>query len=90
MAQACAQGLANHPIDRPSQPCEADRVPLLPALLVILPLASELRGVAQDEAERLYLLKENHSSILHSARSEQLLERALNSLPAQGCKPSAE
>jgi pimeloyl-ACP methyl ester carboxylesterase len=56
----------------------------------VVPLASELRAAAQDEAERLYLLEENHTSILHSARSKELLERALNSLPDQGCKASAE
>lgn len=54
-----------------------------------VPLASELRAAAQDEAERLYLLDETHTSILSSPRSNALLERALNSLPAQGCKPAS-
>src|SRR5690606_9287703 len=52
-----------------------------------VPLASELRAAAQDEAERLYLLDETHTSVLSSKRSYALLERALDSLPAQGCKP---
>jgi pimeloyl-ACP methyl ester carboxylesterase len=54
-----------------------------------VPLASELRAAAQDEAERLYLLNETHTSILSSTRSYALLERALDSLPAQGCKPDS-
>ena len=53
-----------------------------------VPLASELRTAAQDEAERLYLLDETHTSILNSSRSQALLERALSSLPAHGCKPA--
>jgi pimeloyl-ACP methyl ester carboxylesterase len=55
----------------------------------VVPLASELRAAAQDEAERLYLLDETHTSILSSRRSSALLERALTSLPAQGCKPAS-
>ena len=54
-----------------------------------VPLASELRTAAQDEAERLYLLDETHTSILNRKRSNAMLERALNSLPAQGCKTLA-
>lgn len=53
----------------------------------VVPLASELHNAAQDEAERLYLLDEDHNSILRSARSGELIERALHSLPAQGCQP---
>ncbi|WP_394559850.1 esterase/lipase family protein [Aquipseudomonas alcaligenes] len=52
-----------------------------------VPLASELLPAAQDEAERLYLLEENHTSILASARSQLLLQRALDSLPEDGCRP---
>lgn len=55
-----------------------------------VPLVSELRAAAQDEAERLYLLDETHTSILSSPRSHALLERALNSLPAKGCKPASD
>ncbi|AYC34745.1 alpha/beta hydrolase [Pseudomonas cavernae] len=53
----------------------------------VVPLASELRPAAQDEAEHLYLLHESHTSILRSARSRALIERALGSLPAKGCHP---
>lgn len=56
----------------------------------VVPLASELRAAAQDEAERLYLLDESHTGILRSARGSELLGRALGSLPAQGCQPGAE
>ncbi|MGB4072645.1 esterase/lipase family protein [Pseudomonas sp.] len=56
----------------------------------VVPLASELRAAAQDEAERLYLLDETHTSILNNARSTALLERALDSLPTEGCKAAAE
>lgn len=52
-----------------------------------VPLASELLPAAQDEAERLYLLEENHTSILASTRSQLLLQRALDSLPEDGCQP---
>ncbi|MBC9252739.1 hypothetical protein A9179_20940 [Pseudomonas alcaligenes] len=52
-----------------------------------VPLASELLPAAQDEAERLYLVEENHTGIMHSARSQALLQRALDSLPADGCAP---
>lgn len=55
----------------------------------VVPLASELRAAAQDEAERLYLLDETHTSILNNPRSTALLERALDSLPTQGCKAAA-
>lgn len=54
----------------------------------VVPLASELRTAAQDEAEQLYLLDESHTGILRSARSGELLGRALGSLPVQGCQPS--
>ena len=40
---------------------------------------------AQDEAERLYLVEENHTGIMRSARSQALLRRALASLPEEGC-----
>ncbi|MWV10526.1 alpha/beta fold hydrolase [Pseudomonas sp. R-28-1W-6] len=53
----------------------------------VVPLASQLRGPAQDEAEHLYLLEESHTSILHSERSKALLARAMDSLPASGCAP---
>ncbi|MBM7063216.1 alpha/beta fold hydrolase [Pseudomonas sp. UL073] len=53
----------------------------------VVPLASELRPAAQDEAEHLYLLRESHTSILRSARSQELISRALGSLPARGCRP---
>lgn len=56
----------------------------------VVPLASELRSAAQDEAERLYLLDDSHSGILRSARSSELLGRALASLPAQGCQPNPQ
>ncbi len=51
----------------------------------VVPLASQLRSSAQDEARQIYLLNEDHTSILHSKRTRQLLDRALRSLPAQGC-----
>jgi pimeloyl-ACP methyl ester carboxylesterase len=54
----------------------------------VVPLASELRAAAQDEAERLYLLDETHTGVLSNKRSTELLDRALSSLPAQGCKPA--
>jgi pimeloyl-ACP methyl ester carboxylesterase len=50
-----------------------------------VPLASELLPAAQDEAERIYLLDESHTGILHSNRSAQLIKRALESLPSRGC-----
>ncbi|UVE17616.1 hypothetical protein NVV93_18935 [Pseudomonas sp. LS44] len=53
----------------------------------VAPLASKLRPAAQDEAERLYLLHESHTSILRSARSQEPISRALGSLPARGCRP---
>lgn len=56
----------------------------------VVPLASELRAAAQDEAEQLYLLNETHTTILNNPRSTALLERALGSLPSQGCKAAAE
>lgn len=56
----------------------------------VVPLSSELHPAAQDEAERLYLLDESHTGILRSARSNALLARALDSLPAQGCQPGTE
>src|SRR3989338_1274577 len=56
----------------------------------VIPLASELRAAAQDEAERLYLLDESHTGILHSPRSTALIDRALSSFPARGCSPSAD
>jgi pimeloyl-ACP methyl ester carboxylesterase len=52
----------------------------------VVPLASELDSRAQDEAEHLFLLDEDHNSILSSSRSSQLLNRALASLPAKGCR----
>ncbi|MET1077228.1 MAG: alpha/beta hydrolase [Pseudomonas sp.] len=51
----------------------------------VVPLASELRSAAQDEAAHLYLLNENHTSILASRRTAELLARAFDSLPAKGC-----
>ena len=51
----------------------------------VVPLASELRSAAQDEAGRLYLVDESHTGILHSRRATALLERALRELPEQGC-----
>ncbi|MCU9950253.1 alpha/beta hydrolase [Pseudomonas sp. PDM13] len=51
----------------------------------VVPLASELRAAAQDEAERLYLVNESHTGILHSRRTTELLERALQGLPGKGC-----
>lgn len=53
----------------------------------VVPLASQLRAAAQDEAKHLYLLEESHISILHSERSKALVRRALDSLPANGCAP---
>lgn len=50
-----------------------------------VPLASQLLPAAQDEAERLYLVEENHTGIMRSARSQALLRRALASLPEEGC-----
>lgn len=52
-----------------------------------VPLASQLLPTAQDETARLYLVEENHTGIMHSARSQALLRRALDSLPEQGCTP---
>lgn len=52
----------------------------------VVPLASELREAAQDEAEHLYLLRDSHVGILHSSRSKELLAKALASLPAEGCR----
>ncbi|MGY4535429.1 pimeloyl-ACP methyl ester carboxylesterase [Pseudomonas sp. TE3786] len=52
----------------------------------VVPLASELRNAAQDEATRLYLLNENHTSILQSRRTTELLQRAFASLPEKGCE----
>lgn len=52
-----------------------------------VPLASQLRPAAQDEAEHLYLIEANHTGILHNARSVALLDRALDSLPSEGCAP---
>lgn len=52
----------------------------------VVPLSSELRSAAQDEADQLYLLNENHTSILSSRRTAELLQRALQNLPAQGCE----
>ncbi|MEK1943570.1 MAG: alpha/beta fold hydrolase [Pseudomonas sp.] len=52
----------------------------------VVPLTSELRNSAQDEARQIYLLNEDHLSILHSKRTKQLLDRALQRLPNQGCE----
>lgn len=52
----------------------------------VVPLASELDNHAQDEAEQLFMLAEDHNSILSSSRSSQLLNRALASLPSKGCR----
>ena len=51
----------------------------------VVPVASQLREAAQDEATHLYLLNDSHTGILQSRRAEALLERAFNSLPASGC-----
>lgn len=53
----------------------------------VVPLASELREVAQDEANHLYLLTDSHTSILRSSRSKELIRRALDSLREDGCQP---
>lgn len=50
-----------------------------------VPLASQLLPAAQDETDRLYLVEENHTGIMRSARSQALLRRALASLPETGC-----
>lgn len=50
-----------------------------------VPLASQLLPSAQDEAEHLFLLQENHTGIMHGGRSRALLRRALDSLPEEGC-----
>ncbi|MDG9923234.1 MULTISPECIES: alpha/beta fold hydrolase [unclassified Pseudomonas] len=50
-----------------------------------VPLTSQLLPAAQDQAERLYLIEANHTGILHNARSVELLQRALDSLPEDGC-----
>lgn len=49
----------------------------------VVPLASQLRDSAQDEASHLYLLNESHTGILLSPRSQLLLKRALD----QACVP---
>ena len=49
----------------------------------VVPLASQLRNSAQDEASHLYLLNQSHTGILHSPRSQALLKRALG----QACRP---
>lgn len=54
----------------------------------VVPLASELREAAQDEATHLYLLNDSHVGILHSRRSKHLIEQALAELPAEGCQPT--
>lgn len=51
----------------------------------VVPVASQLRDAAQDEATHLFLLNDSHTAILQSKRAEALLERAFNSLPASGC-----
>lgn len=51
----------------------------------VVPLASELRTAAQDEATQIYVLNEDHISILHSRRTRELLNRAVQQLPKQGC-----
>ncbi|GLK88446.1 esterase/lipase family protein [Pseudomonas turukhanskensis] len=51
----------------------------------VVPLTSELSNAAQDEATRLYLLNENHTSILQSRRTAELLQRAFDGLPKEGC-----
>lgn len=53
----------------------------------VVPLASQLRSAAQDEAEHLYAMTENHTSILASPRSQELISRALGELPSSGCRP---
>ncbi|WP_374322885.1 esterase/lipase family protein [Aquipseudomonas alcaligenes] len=52
-----------------------------------VPLASQLLPAAQDEAEHLFLLQEDHVGIMRSGRSQALLQRALDSLPPDGCTP---
>lgn len=52
----------------------------------VVPLASELRAVAQDEANHLYLLTDSHTGILRSSRSKELVRRALDSLGEEGCR----
>lgn len=52
----------------------------------VVPLASELRAAAQDEAQHLFLLAEDHTSILASPRSQELIQRALSELPDSGCR----
>lgn len=54
-----------------------------------VPLASELIPAAQDEAERLFLLPEDHTGIMRSPRSRVLLQRALAGLPEEGCRPAS-
>lgn len=51
----------------------------------VVPLVSQLRETAQDEATRLYLLRDSHVGILHSDRSKELIGRALGNLPDEGC-----
>ncbi len=51
----------------------------------VVPLASELLDAAQDEAAHIYLVNEDHTRILHSRRTFQLLDRALQGLPQKGC-----
>lgn len=51
----------------------------------VVPLASQLRDAAQDEATHLYLLNDSHTGILHSRRTTALLAQAFNSLPDSGC-----
>jgi pimeloyl-ACP methyl ester carboxylesterase len=53
----------------------------------VVPLASQLRAAAQDGAQRLFVLEESHTGILLSQRSQALLRRALDELPAAGCGP---
>lgn len=51
-----------------------------------VPLISELREAAQNEATRLYLLPDSHVGILSSSRSKELIGQALAGLPAEGCR----
>lgn len=51
----------------------------------VVPVASQLREAAQDEATHLYLLNDSHTGILHSRRAAALLDRAFAGLPAEGC-----
>ncbi|HSC82442.1 MAG TPA: alpha/beta fold hydrolase [Pseudomonas sp.] len=53
----------------------------------VVPLSSELLTAAQDEADQLFMLADNHTGILASTRSKELIARALGSLPSQGCPP---